>query len=205
MPREVARGRGSAATLTAMKILGGAVAVTTAMIMLAGCGGTSAQAGPSPSPSSSAGSPLVQTVVPETAIPQQYASIITRNGDLKKSLAKLVDCDWLSTGRLDYVPGSFTCQFGVLSMSYQAMTLQASLEGANSPTATAYVGPPPAELAPLVSETRVNAERLGKVATRASDAECGKSGVGRCSALRVATVRAMSDLNRSLDAWQPYL
>lgn len=84
----------------------------------------------------------MQTVAPETATPQQYASIITRNGDLKKSLAKMVDCDWLSTGRLDYEPGSFTCQFGALSMSYQAMTLQASLEGANSPTATAYVGPP---------------------------------------------------------------
>lgn len=161
---------------------------------------------PSASDSTSAESleePSEETVE-QTATVNQYASIIAKNGDLAKQIEAMDDCDWLGRGSLDYDPQSIVCTVGVLTMSYQSMTLSLSLTSAQDSTAPAFIGAPPAEIETLVADTVTAADALAEVATATNDAKCEYKGTGKCSRLRADTWSAMSDLERELAGWRPY-
>ena len=173
---------------------------------VAACGseGSADASTESPSASDSTSAESSEEPVEQTATVNQYASIIAKNGDLAKQIEAMDDCDWLGRGSLDYDPQSIVCTVGVLTMSYQSMTLSLSLTSAQDSTAPAFIGAPPAGIETLVADTVTAADALAEVATATNDAKCEYRGTGKCSRLRADTWSAMSDLGRELAGWSPY-
>lgn len=150
--------------------------------------------------------PIASTEVADAgATVEQYASIIARNGELRDDLDEMAGCDWLGSGSLDYDPELIVCQVGLFGLTMTSDTLAISLEGAAKEGVPAYIGAPPKEIEQLVAETIESANALTAAATAANDADCAQVGSGQCSSLRSGTMRAIANLERTIDAWAPYL
>ncbi len=188
-----------------------ALALAAFVLLLAACGGTespsnqqtaastssesSADPSKSPSPTAS-GEPL--------ATPEQYASVIARQGRLVKQLQEMSRCDWLGSGPL-YRPGYIVCAVGTLSLQYGATTLQLELQNAQDPSRPhTYIGKPPAELAALVRETTDMARALEQ-AMKSMPARCNATHAGACQQKRILASLSIDDMQRTLAAWRPYL
>lgn len=173
------------------------VALSVSVLLLAGCGGSSD--GDKADDTATTSEPKVQT-----ATTAQYASIIAENSDISDQLEKMGSCDWLGSGKLDQ-PGLIVCMAGVLTLSYQATTLHTSLESAGQEGVPAFIGAPPKEIAPLVTDTVTSAKALQASAEAVNDGGCEDTGAGDCQSLRITMTQDMSDLERQLRAWGPYL
>ena len=195
-------------TVRGMKAPGSLLVVSVLLVALSACGSNSTtDDSPDQAVSDSTQTPTEATsATPEedTATVEQYASIVAKNQDLKKQIGTMSDCDWLGSGALDADPASIVCQAGVLTLSFQAETLSTSLKSAQKPGVPAFIGPPPDEIEPLVADTVSASDALAKSASAANKAGCEQSAAGKCTALRVDVMQAMSDLKRELYAWEPY-
>lgn len=174
------------------------------MVTVAACGDGDGKASTeaSPSPAASRSTPMPE---PETATVEQYSSIIARTSDVSDQITIMEDCDWLGNGPLDYDPNSFVCFAGVLTMQYLALNVRTRLQDARDESSADFIGEPPGELVSLVGETIAAAGELEAAAGAAHESGCHDSGRGKCGRLRLETFQAMSGLEFTLSAWEPYL
>ena len=181
----------------------GTVLVSFAVLALAGCGGTSGSAAGTVTSSASA------KPTREKATVAQYASIVAKQqASMVKTLDDLLsdNCDWTTPGKVDRRPGDITCGMSVLTVNFEAQTLQTVLIGAQKPGAPAYIGVPPDEIASILADTKTASDTLASTSNAANP--CTAPAVSPDSAQCVKALfdfyRAMTGMQAQFAAWGPY-
>jgi hypothetical protein len=180
------------------------------VLALAGCAGTNGTAAETVTTSaSSATTPSPTNTTKSGATVAQYSSIVAKQ---KASIGKTLDmmlsdtCDWTTPGSVDTVSGSSACGLSVLTVNFEAQTLQLVFVGAQKPGAPAYIGAPPDEIKSLVSDTKAAADTLASTSDKANP--CTAPAVSPDSAACVKALfdfyRAMTDMKAQFAAWGPY-
>jgi hypothetical protein len=181
--------------------------VTTLLlaVLLAGC---------TPSPAATTTSPPAQTPTPTasasstrtTATVAQYASLVAKNkADYVKQIDTLLDskrCALTSPGHVD-VSGSIVCGAGIFIVGMQADTLSLTLNGAMDPTKPkVFIGEPPAEIKPLITETTSASDKV-KTASQASS-DCATADGDGCTKKLFDLYLALTGMRSQFEAWKPY-
>jgi hypothetical protein len=134
--------------------------------------------------------PAASTTATKTATVQQYASAVSPPiKGLRDSYATYRSN--LCAAR-DASSSTLVCDLTVMSLGTDAKTLSLVLTGAVKPGVPAYIGPPPAEIEKLVSDTI----RAADTVASALDSD-GKAGP--------EFFLVVSSLMTTLDRWDPYL
>lgn len=187
-----------------------AMAFTTLTVIAAGCGGGGDESSPpvaSPTTSevSTPTTPAETTPTIDYATTQQYASIVASNAlELNKYIDTLngPKCTLVVPGQVDLVSGSIVCAGTIIIVGLKGMTLQLSLTGAMKPSAPAFIGPPPPEIASLVDETVEAAKSLGEASDAAQP--CAYAAKPGCDVKLFELGSAMSAMQTKLAGWGPY-
>jgi hypothetical protein len=179
----------------------GILAAATVLLMLTSCGGGDPAAAEVDRADAADAADAAGTA--DSATLRQYASLIARHHRVAAEAEAIGDCNWRGAGRLGE-PGDVSCGFGVLTTGRQAGALGDDLEYAQSPSRREYIGPPPAEVAPLVDATRAAARELGRL-QEAWHPRCTFKTRGVCSDDRLAMQSAVGDMASVFNAWIPYL
>lgn len=162
-----------------------------ATIVLAVLPLTSACAGGSDAPAAAQASPSQPTsgVTSVDAIVGQYARIVAESRkDVQVKIDQLSGC---VAG-----PRPALCDQTMSTVGRQARTLAGRLQSAST---TGQLAPPPQSIAVLVQETQTAADEVA--ATGEAFTACS----GKCTKPFMQAWLATGELNRHLDAWDPYL
>jgi hypothetical protein len=95
------------------------------------------------------------------------------------------------------------CTLGRLTYSTTVATLGVSFSGALSPTSPTYLGPPPAELSPLISTTKAAITQMA-AAESALEAACKAAASESCADATAGWPQAQGSVTSALAAWSPY-
>lgn len=183
----------------------GAVVAVLLLTLVAACGSdgtTGADASSTAEEESVVADPTTEAEevsTPEGATVQQWASIIAEqqlsfdetweNFDEK-------DCGVMLMGP------DVNCEAIGLTLYYNAQTISTVIEGARKPSAPAFIGDPPAEIADLVDETQDAADAAVAAWETRDEADCDGGG---CVSQAFEFDSALDDIRAQLAAWGPYL
>ena len=189
-------------------ILAGMVTTVGVAVALSGCAATASGTSTSSTTRTSAGvasSSTTSAVNPATVA--QYASLVAKQkANMMPTLDELLsdNCSWVSPGAVDVRPGYMTCAMSVLTVSMQAQTVVAVLEGAQKRGVPAFVGTPPAEIKSLLDDTLASAEALKTASDAANPCTMPGADNADCIASLFAFKSALDDMKAQFAAWDPY-
>ena len=194
-------------------IRGGAVVGLSLGLLpaLAGCAGTSGTAGvvATSAPSTASPTPATTTTADGGATVAQYASLVAKQkANIGKTLDQMLsdDCDWTTPGHVDRLSGGITCGVSVLTVNFEAQTLQAVLVGAQKAEAPAYIGAPPDEIKSIVADTKTVADTLASSSSTANPFTfpAVSPDSPQCVKALFDFHRAMTNMQAQFAAWGPY-